>query len=109
MRITASPHDIGLVWSPDGKRLAYMSDHDGDWEIHIITREGWVQQLTVNEARDGLPVWSPDGSELAFVSDRDGDWGLYLMRPDGSEVRKLFTLSTDYDGRWEQAQIAWGP
>ena len=29
--------------------------------------------------------------------------------PDGSEVRKLFTLSTDYDGRWERAQIAWGP
>jgi len=109
MRITASSHDIGLVWSPDGQRLAYMSDHDGDWELHVITREGWVQQITVNEARDGLPVWSPDGSELAFVSDRDGDWGLYLMRPDGSDVRKLFTLSTDYDGRWEHAQIAWGP
>ena len=109
MRITASPQDIGLVWSPDGQWLAYMSDHDGDWEVHVITREGWVQQLTVNEARDGLPVWSPDGSKLAFVSDRDGDWGLYLMRPDGSEVHKLFTLSTDYDGRWERAQIAWGP
>ena len=109
MRITASSHDIGLVWSPDGQWLAYMSDHDGDWEVHVITREGWVQQLTVNEARDGLPVWSPDGSELAFVSDREGGWGLYLMRLDGSEVRKLFTLSTDYDGHWEQAQIAWGP
>ena len=109
MHITASSHDIGLVWSPDGQRLAYMSDHDGDWEVHVITREGWVQQLTVNEAQDGLPVWSPDGCELAFVSDRDGNWGLYLMSPDGREVRKFFTLSTDYDGRWEHAQIAWGP
>ena len=109
MRITVSPQDIGLIWSPDGQWLAYMSDHDGDWEVHVITREGWVRQITVNEARDGLPVWSPDGSELAFVSDRDGDWGLYLMRPDGSEVRKLFTLSTDYDSRWERDQIAWGP
>jgi len=109
MRITASPQDVGLVWSPDGQWLAYMSDHDGDWEVHVITREGWVRQLTVNDSRDGLPVWSLDGSELAFVSNRDGDWGLYLMGPDGSQVRKLFTLSTDYDGRWSQAQIAWGP
>jgi len=109
MRITASSRDIGLVWSPDGQRLAYMSDHDGDWEVHVITREGWVQQITVNEVKDGLVVWSPDGAWLAFVSDRDGGWGLYLMRPDGSEVRKLFTLSSDYDGGWEHAQMAWGP
>jgi len=115
LRITASPQDIGPVWSPDGRRLAYMSDHDGDWEVHVITREGWVQQFTVNEARDGLPVWSPDGGGLAFVSDRDGEWGLYLMRPGSpdwgspGEVYKLFTLSTDYNGRWGQAQIAWAP
>jgi tetratricopeptide (TPR) repeat protein len=108
-RITASSRDIGLAWSPDGQRLAYMSDHDGDWEVHAITREGWVQQLTVNESWDGLPAWSLDGSELAFVSDRDGGWGLYFMRLDGTQVRQLFTLSTDYDGRWGQAQIAWGP
>ncbi|MEA3344679.1 MAG: tetratricopeptide repeat protein [Chloroflexota bacterium] len=113
VRITASPQDIGLAWSPDAQKLAYMSDHDGDWEVHITTRRGWVQQLTVNEAQDGLPTWSPDGSELAFVSNWDGDWGLYVMRPDGSGLRKLFILGysyyNDYNGRWEQAQIAWGP
>jgi tetratricopeptide (TPR) repeat protein len=115
IRITSSPQDIGLSWSPDGQRLAYMSDHDGDWEIHVTTQEGWVRQLTVNGARDGLPAWSPRGSELLFVSDRDGAWGLYLMRLNGGdqnnppEAFKLFTLSTDYDGRWGQAQIAWAP
>jgi Tol biopolymer transport system component len=115
IRITSSGQDIGLNWSPDGQRLAYMSDHDGDWEVHITTREGWVRQLTVNEARDGLPVWSPGGGELLFVSDRDGSWGLYLMRADGGdptappEAVKLFDLSTDYNGRWGQAQIAWAP
>lgn len=115
MRITGSPEDVGLVWSPDGQWLAYMSNHDGDWEMYATTREGWVGQLTVNEARDGLPAWSPGGDELAFVSDRDGGWGLYIMRAEGvgwptpGEVRKLFTISTDYDGRWSQAQIAWAP
>jgi TolB protein len=115
MRITASPRDVGLVWSPDGQWLAYMSDHDGDWEVYVVTREGWVRQATVNESRDGLPVWSLDGTGLAFVSSRDGGWGLYLMRPDDAgwgtpgRERKIFDISTDYDGRWDRAQIAWGP
>jgi tetratricopeptide (TPR) repeat protein len=115
MRITASPRDVGLAWSPDGQWLAYMSDHDGDWELHVTTREGWVQQVTVNESRDGLPVWSLDGSALAFGSALAGGWGLYLLRPDGAgwgspgQACKVFDISTDYDGRWDLAQIAWGP
>jgi Tol biopolymer transport system component len=115
MRITANPRDVGLTWSPDGQWLAYMSDHDGDWEVHVVAREGWVRQITTNESRDGLPAWSPDGSAIAFVSDRDGGWGLYVMRPDGSgwgspeQVYKVFDLSADYNGRWMQAQLAWGP
>jgi tetratricopeptide (TPR) repeat protein len=84
--ITADSRDIGLAWSPDGTRIAYMSDHDGNWEVYTVgVSFPEVRRLTMHKANDGLPAWSPDGQYLAFVSDRDGVWALYLMDPDGQD------------------------
>ncbi len=108
LRLTADPHDIGLAWSPDGKQLAYMSDHDGDWNIYTVTVPGgYVKRLTDDPGCDGLPAWSPDGGYIAFVSDRDGSWGIYLMRPDGSEQKKIFDLGAEYPD-WLEDRISWG-
>ena len=106
LRITADPHDICLAWSPDGTKLAYMSDHDGNWEVYVVALTGQVWRLTMNEANDGLPAWSPDGQHIAFVSDRDGTWGLYLMNPDGSEQRKILDLGAEYPN-WLDERISW--
>lgn len=61
--------DSSPVWSPDGKRIAFLSDRDGTTQIHVMwldTRE--VAQLThVDRAPSGLR-WSPDGGMLAFSS-----------------------------------------
>ena len=82
--ITADPRDIGLAWSPDGTKIAYMSDHDGNWEVYTVgVAFPEVRRLILNQANDGLPAWSPDGEYIAFVSNRDGVWALYLMNPDG--------------------------
>jgi len=107
MRLTADPHDIGLAWSPDGREIAYMSDHDGNWEVYVVTAEGGqVRRLTFDPANDGLPTWSPDGRLLAFVSDRDGTWGVYLMNPDGSEQRKILDLGSEFP-HWLDQGISW--
>jgi TolB protein len=61
-----------------------MSDRDGDFEVFTMPVSGrwvqqltgWVQQLTDNAARDGLPQWSPDGSQILFTSNRDGNYEL---------------------------------
>ncbi len=57
------------VWSPDGRKIAFISDRDGTTQIHVMwldTRE--VAQLThLQTAPSGL-TWSPDGKELAFTS-----------------------------------------
>lgn len=105
--ITADPRDIGLAWSPDGTQIAYMSDHDGNWEVYAVTvPEGRVRRLTTNEARDGLPAWSPDGQHIAFVSDRDGIWALYTMKPDGSDQTKIFDLGPEHPD-WLDQRISW--
>lgn len=105
--ITADARDIGLAWSPDGTQIAYMSDHDGNWEIYTVgVPFPDVRRLTINEANDGLPAWSPDGQYIAFVSDRDGVWALYLMKPDGSEQTKVFDLGPELPD-WLDQSISW--
>lgn len=78
-------------WSPDGTRLAFPSDRDGNWEIYILQTDGSTgARLTHNDDRDVSPTWSPDGKHLAFQSDREGKWNLYTMNAaDGTEVTRL--------------------
>jgi dipeptidyl aminopeptidase/acylaminoacyl peptidase len=59
-----------LAWSPDGKRLAFVSQRDGDDHsfIGIYTDAGTpLLYLAPSTSRDASPEWSRDGSQIAFV------------------------------------------
>ncbi len=61
--------DSSPVWSPDGKRIAFISDRDGTSQLHVMwldTRE--VAQLTHLQDTPSNLAWSPDGKQLAFTS-----------------------------------------
>ena len=84
--------DIYPTWSPDGSKLAFVSDREGNEEIYLISRDGnELVNLTNNAGSDFNPVWSPSGRYLAFLSDREGSraYKLYVMNADGTETRKL--------------------
>lgn len=68
------------AWSPDGRRLAFVSDRDGSKEIYVANADGSGEvRLTRNADDDFSPLWSPDGACLAFVSYREGAYGIYLL------------------------------
>ncbi len=84
------------VWSPDGDRLAFVTDVDGDQEIYLIDADGAnLVNLTSNpDGFDGAPAWSPDGEWILFVSDREAveDYyqdDIYKIRPDGADLTRL--------------------
>jgi len=53
-------YDGNPVWSPDGKRLAFVSDRDGNFEIYVMNADGSGQtNLTHDPASDTDPVWQP--------------------------------------------------
>jgi len=54
-------------WSPDGTKIAFMSNRDGNFEIYTMNADGTgATRLTNVSERDGFPSWSPDGTKIAF-------------------------------------------
>jgi hypothetical protein len=119
-RITDHISDINPEASPDGKRVAFMSQRDLNWEIYVVELDSYeVTRLTEDVAADdGLPIWSPDGQTIAFASNRDGEWAMWAMDPDGSNPRMLFPLGGSLHGYvsgapqssgWVEERLSWIP
>ncbi|MGD9049357.1 MAG: protein kinase, partial [Anaerolineae bacterium] len=113
--------EINPEASPDGNRVAFMSQRQGGWDIYVANLDGSnLRRLTNDPANDGLPIWSPDGRYIAFVTDREGPWAVWVMLPDGSQQRRLFTIGGPLDGQvrnaspyeshgWVEERISWAP
>lgn len=84
------PASTDASFSPDGSRILFAANHDGDLEIYVVGADGaGMRALTDNDKQDFFPSWSPDGSTIVFSSDRDGAVELYLMDADGGNQRRL--------------------
>ncbi|MGH8114431.1 MAG: S9 family peptidase [Rhodanobacteraceae bacterium] len=60
--------DGDLHWSPDGKRLAFVSDRGDHAFIGVYANDSTpLLYLAPSTHIDGMPHWSPDGSDIAFV------------------------------------------
>jgi len=99
----STPRDVQTpAWSPDGRKLAFVSQRDGNSEIYVMNADGSAQEnLTRQPASDSHPSWSRDGRRIVFVSRRDDNSEIYVMNADGSGLRNLTrTPSDDLDPSW---------
>ncbi|WP_394748919.1 DUF5050 domain-containing protein [Spongiimicrobium salis] len=95
--ITRLTHHDGEEWhpevSPDGTRIAFMSNRDGNFEIYVMNIDGSHQKrLTHSAIGDWYPSWSPDGSQIIFsnpTGKNKKDRTIYVMNADGTAKRKL--------------------
>jgi uncharacterized protein YjdB len=80
--------------SPDGSRIAYVTDRDGNAEIYLMNADGTnPQRLTNTPATEGSPSWTPDGAKIVFASNvagtTTGTFHIWIMNADGSGQRQL--------------------
>ena len=78
------------VYSPDGKKVAYASDKEGNFDIWILDLDsGLPRQITTNKNTDESPAWSPDGDKIAFISNRSGNMDIWLKDLKTGALKKL--------------------
>ena len=79
------------AFSPDGSRIAFVSQRDGNAEIYIMNADGTGSTRVTNDPQpDGRPSFTPDGQALVFHSARNGGkQQIWAVNVDGSGVTQL--------------------
>ncbi|MGY4876719.1 Tol-Pal system beta propeller repeat protein TolB [Vreelandella aquamarina] len=93
---------LSPAWSPDGKKLAYVSFETGRPSIYVQqVASGQRVKLTSFDGINSAPAWSPDGRRLAMSLSKDGQPEIYIMNlSDRSLSRVTNNNSIDTEPSW---------
>jgi dipeptidyl aminopeptidase/acylaminoacyl peptidase len=112
-------YDHALSWNPNGREVAFLSNHETDpdavnnSDIFAVDMNGQVRQLTTTRGCEYGPQWSPDGRWLAYTATRRDvttidsvaeDAHVWVIEAQGGEGREL-TARQDRRARSPQ----WSP
>jgi Tol biopolymer transport system component len=107
--VVSTQHDTAPDPSPDGRKLAFISDRSGTQEIWTCDADGnnAIVLTSFGGPHVGTPHWSPDGRRIAFSAYPEGLSDVFLVDAEGGPPRPLVTEPSDdipagwsADGRW---------
>jgi len=89
--VNSSREDHSPAFSPDGERIAFVSERSGNLEVWVSRRDGSraVQLTSLRAQNTGTPQWSPDGRRIAFDSWASGKSDVYVVDSGGGAPRVL--------------------
>lgn len=90
------------AWSPDGKRIAYVSFENRRSAVFIQTlADGQRTKVASYKGINGAPSFSPDGSELALTLSKDGSPDIYVLNLASRALRKITkSYGIDTEASW---------
>jgi len=103
-RLTIGPwDDTQPVFSPDGKKLAFVSNRNGYWDLYFLELStGLVTRLTDSPEYDGSPTWSHDGLWIAYESYVAAHLEIFIRSIDLTQppIRLTSHTAADYSPAW---------
>ncbi len=102
-----SGNDTEAAWAPDGKRIAFQTDRNGDLDIALLDLQtGGTALLVSGPGHACFPAWSPDGRWIAYsfahftrtaVQGLENGYNIYIVPAAGGTPRQLTSgLQRDY-------------
>ncbi|UYO74417.1 Tol-Pal system beta propeller repeat protein TolB [Halomonas qinghailakensis] len=102
--LTSDQPIMSPAWSPDGRKLAYVSFETERPAIYIQdVSTGQRVQATSFEGINGAPTWSPDGRRIAMSLSKDGQPEIYILDINNRSVERI-TQNSSID-----TEPAWAP
>ncbi|MDC0484925.1 Tol-Pal system beta propeller repeat protein TolB [Gammaproteobacteria bacterium] len=100
--LTSSEPIISPSWSPDGKKVAYVSFETGIAKVFIQDiASGKRESVLSKNTQISSPSWSPDGKYLSLTLYQDGNAEIYIMRlRDRTLTRMTNQFAIDTESSW---------
>ncbi|MBN8924215.1 MAG: Tol-Pal system beta propeller repeat protein TolB [Rhodanobacter sp. 68-29] len=104
-QVVARSHEslMSPAWSPDGRKIAYVSFESGNSQIYVQDLTTGARQLVESHKKgiNGAPAWSPDGRKLAVALSYVGNLELYVLDLGSrQETRLTNNLAIDTEAVW---------
>ncbi len=93
------------VWSPDGKKIAFLSNRTGNFDVFVLECNGTNQiNLSDSPENNSCPSWSPDSSRITYISRVDKGESIFIINTDGTGKIQI-TNGKD----WKDTKPLWSP
>ncbi len=106
-RLTAGrfADNLSPVWSPDGSRIAFISNRARSPQLYVMSADGTGQEVLARfdfgaTGTTSAPAWSPDGSLIAFHREVGGTPQVFVLDVAARSLRQITGASRNEDPSW---------